>query len=133
MEIVLTGVGGRFYEDAVRLRQRILRDPLGLVLDTSDDHRRTFFVALEGGRVVGTVALEGGRLKSMAVDTQGQGVGRLLVDRLEEEARQRGLSGIDLHARITARAFYGKLGYTEHGPTFLEVTLPHVAMRKELR
>lgn len=130
MEIVITQVGGPYYEDTVRLRQRILRDPLGLVLDTSGDHGRVFFVAIEQGRVVGTVALEGGKLRAMAVDAQTRGIGRLLVARLEEEARARGLARIDLHARRTAVGFYEKLGYVAEGEPFVEVTIPHIAMWK---
>jgi ribosomal protein S18 acetylase RimI-like enzyme len=133
VDIVLTRVGGPYYEETVRLRQRVLRDPLGLVLETSRDPERTFFVAIEDGRVVGTVALEGHRLKAMAVDTQGRGIGRRLVERLEEEACARGLPRIELHARQTARGFYAKLGYVAEGETFIEVTLPHVAMWKTLR
>lgn len=132
MQIVLTQVGGPYYEETVRLRQRILRDPLGLVLDTSGDAARLFFVAIDDGKVVGTVALEENRLRAMAVDGASRGVGRVLVARLEEEARARGLTRIDLHARITARGFYAKLGYTEHGDIFTEVTIPHIAMYKSL-
>ena len=132
VQIVLTHVGGPHYDETVRLRQRILRDPLGLVLDTKGDAARTFFVALEEGRVIGTVALEENRLRAMAVDTQARGVGRLLVARLEEEARARGLPRIELHARITARGFYAKLGYVEEGEIFTEVTIPHIAMGKNI-
>lgn len=132
MEIVITHVGGPHYEDTVRLRQRILRDPLGLVLDTSGDHARVFFVAIEDGKVVGTVALEGAKLRAMAVDTQTRGIGRRLVARLEEEARARGLARIDLHARQTAVGFYEKLGYVTEGVPFEEVTIPHIAMWKAL-
>jgi GNAT superfamily N-acetyltransferase len=132
VEIVMTRVGERYYDDVVRLRQRILRDPLGLILDTSGDAKRTFFVAVDDGRVVGTVALDGHRLKAMAVDGQRRGVGRRLVGSLEDEARARGISRIELHARVTARGFYAKLGYFEEGNTFIEVTVPHIAMWKEL-
>ena len=132
MEIFLTQVGGPHYEETVRLRQRILRDPLGLVLDTSGDTARTFFVALEEGHVIGAVALEENRLRAMAVDTQTRGVGRVLVARLEEEARARGIARIELHARVTAQGFYAKLGYVEEGEIFIEVTIPHIAMWKDL-
>jgi N-acetylglutamate synthase-like GNAT family acetyltransferase len=128
MNIVLTRAFGPHYEDTVRLRQRILRDPLGLVLDTSGDDARTFFVAIEDGTVIGTVALEGNRLRAMAVETQKRGVGRALVARLEEEARSRGIARIELHARRTAQGFYEKLGYVAHGEEFIEVTIPHIAM-----
>lgn len=132
MRIVITTVGGPYYDETVRLRQRILRDPLGLVLDTSGDHARIFFVAVEDDVVVGTVALEDNRLRAMAVDTQSRGIGRALALRLEEEARTRGIPRIELHARITARGFYAKLGYVEHGEIFTEVTIPHIAMTKNL-
>lgn len=133
MDIVLTRVGDRYYEETVRLRQRILRDPLGLVLDTTGDHERTFFVAVEDGHVIGTVALAGHRLRAMAVEAQARGIGRRLVERLEEEARARGVARIELHARETARGFYAKLGYVAEGETFIEVTIPHVKMWKTLR
>lgn len=132
IHILLTHVGGAHYEDTVRLRQRVLRDPLGLVLDTSGDGARTFFVAVEDGVVVGTVALEENRLRAMAVEGETRGIGRLLVARLEQEALARGITRIELHARITARGFYAKLGYTEHGEEFTEVTVPHIAMAKDL-
>ena len=132
MEIVVTQVGGASYAEIVRLRQRILRDPLGLVLDTEGDGAPTFFVAIEDGRVIGTVALEDDRLRAMAVETQARGVGRLLVARLEQEARARGITRIELHARGTARGFYAKLGYVEEGAIFTEVTIPHIAMWKML-
>lgn len=130
VDIVKTHAGGPHYDDVVRLRQRILRDPLGLVLDTSEDAGKTFFVAVEEGRVIGTVALEGARLKQMAVEAEGRGIGRRLVERLEEEARTRGVRRIELHARITARDFYAKLGYVAEGAEFIEVTIPHVRMWK---
>lgn len=133
VEIVLTHVGGPHYEETVRLRQCILRDPLGLVLDTRDDVKRIFLVALEDGRAVGTVALEGHRLRAMAVDDRGRGIGRRLVARLEHEARARGVERIELHARMTARGFYERLGYAAEGETFIEVTIPHVLMWKHLR
>ena len=82
--------------------------------------------------MIGTVALEEHRLRAMAVDTQTRGVGRLLVARLEQEARARGIARIELHARGTARGFYAKLGYVEEGAIFTEVTIPHIAMWKML-
>jgi predicted GNAT family N-acyltransferase len=37
-----------------------------------------------------------------------------------------------MHARQTAAGFYSKLGYQRVGDPFVEVTLPHIAMRKPL-
>ncbi len=68
----------------------------------------------------------------MAVDAQERGVGRALVARLDEEARARGLTRVEVHARETARGFYAKLGYLPEGTLFVEVTIPHIAMSKTL-
>ncbi len=134
MELVLTQVGGAHYDGTVRLRQRILRDPLGMILDTRSDGTWLFFCAVDAGVVVGTVALAGNKLRAMAVDAgaQTRGIGRFLVAGLEAEARARGITRIVLHARITARGFYAKLGYIEEGDEFIEVTIPHVAMYKDI-
>ncbi len=45
---------------------------------------------------------------------------------------QKGYREIILHARQRAVAFYEKLGYRKEGDLFIEVTLPHFLMRKEL-
>jgi len=37
-----------------------------------------------------------------------------------------------MHARKTAELFYEKIGYAPHGDEFIEVTLPHIEMRKKL-
>ena len=37
-----------------------------------------------------------------------------------------------LHARETAVGFYEKLGYKTSGDKFIEVTIPHFPMQKEL-
>ncbi|RED18306.1 GNAT family N-acetyltransferase [Pontivivens insulae] len=86
-----------------------------------------------GANLVGTVGLKGDYLRSLFVDPafQGQGLGKLLTARIEEEARQRAISDLMLHASLTARDFYAALGYE-----FLEVQSypegPFVLMRKQL-
>ena len=37
-----------------------------------------------------------------------------------------------LHARQTAVPFYERLGYETYGEPFVEVTIPHIAMRMAL-
>lgn len=79
-----------------------------------------FFVASRGGRVVGTImgGYDGHRgwiyLVAVAEDVQRRGVGRALVQRLEEELAERGCAKINLqiHAYNDAVVgFYEKLGY----------------------
>lgn len=75
-----------------------------------------------------------GRLLQMAVDTsvQGTGVGRRLVETLEERLRQEGYREVTLHARDVAFGFYERLGYDFYGEPYSEVGIPHRNMRKAL-
>jgi len=37
-----------------------------------------------------------------------------------------------MHARKSAEVFYEKQGYAPYGDEFIEVTIPHIEMRKKL-
>ena len=43
-----------------------------------------------------------------------------------------GVREIALHAQLTAKAFYARLGYREEGEEFEEAGIPHVSMRKTI-
>ena len=93
-------------------------------------------IACDGEDVIGSVSFDfgTGHLRAMAVapERQGHGVGSALVRRLEQEVLARGIRCIELHARADAVGFYEKLGYAVFGEPFIEVTIPHRAMRKNL-
>ena len=74
------------------------------------------------------------RLRQMAVvdDVQGKGIGRALMQFAENLARGRGYKRITMHARKNAVGFYEKMGYKKFGEEFMEITIPHVVMEKEL-
>jgi ribosomal protein S18 acetylase RimI-like enzyme len=63
---------------------------------------------------------------------QGKGIGRVLLVFAENIARDKGFKKITMNARKNALGFYEKLGYKVVGDEFLEVTLPHFTMEKEL-
>ncbi|GAA2927527.1 hypothetical protein GCM10010478_30290 [Streptomyces erythrogriseus] len=63
---------------------------------------------------------------------RGLGVGAALVRAVEEAARERGLTGVDLHAQTHALGFYERLGYEAYGPQFPDAGMPHRAMRRAL-
>lgn len=125
------------------LREEVLRRPLGLSLkneDLSRDNNNEIFIALHNDKVIGCVFLQPRQnnevqLRAMAVYTewQGKGVGRLLVEALEQFALQQGSSKITLHARKVALEFYKALGYTQYGDEFTEVGIPHYMMEKSLK
>jgi predicted GNAT family N-acyltransferase len=50
----------------------------------------------------------------------------------EQAIRARGMQTAMLHARVTARGFFEKLGYSAVSGIFIEVTIPHIALEKTL-
>lgn len=75
-----------------------------------------------------------GSLGRLAVTgrARGLGVGAALVRAIEDAARVRGLTAVDLHAQTHALGFYERLGYEAYGPEYLEAGIPHRAMRRTL-
>ncbi|MGW0880840.1 GNAT family N-acetyltransferase [Streptomyces sp. NPDC002671] len=75
-----------------------------------------------------------GSLGRLAVTrtARGLGVGVALVRAIEEAARARGLTAVDLHAQTHAMGFYEHLGYEAYGPEFPDAGIPHRAMRRAL-
>ncbi|MER6734063.1 GNAT family N-acetyltransferase [Streptomyces puniciscabiei] len=72
-----------------------------------------------------------GRL-AVARAARGLGVGVALVQAIEDAARSRGLTAVDLHAQTHALGFYERLGYAAYGPEFPDAGIPHRAMRRTL-
>ncbi|MFB9504948.1 GNAT family N-acetyltransferase [Streptomyces aurantiacus] len=75
-----------------------------------------------------------GSLGRLAVTraARGHGVGVALVRGIEDAARARGLTAVDLHAQTHALGFYERLGYVAYGPEFPDAGIPHRAMRRSL-
>ena len=130
------------YHDAVRLREAILRVPLGLVLSAEEmagEPECRHFVALAGSDVIATLLLKPldahtVKMRQVAVQPswQGAGVGARLVRFAEDAAWARGFRRMVAHARETAVGFYLRLGYAAEGATFLEQTIPHRLVSKAL-
>jgi methyltransferase (TIGR00027 family) len=95
------------------------------------------FVALQADEVVGTARLRSladGALKAERVAVRRpfrrRGVGRALMQALEDAARARG--ELVLNAQTAVEPFYERLGYRGEGPEFVEAGIPHRGMRKRL-
>lgn len=134
--------GSTEYAAARRLREAVLRAPLGLAwteADLADETISHHFAALDGEEVVATLMLkprEAGvlQMRQVAVDPpqQGRGIGAQLVTFAEAFARDRGARMLMAHARGTALPFYRALGYDEEGEDFIENTIPHRLVTKQL-
>jgi predicted GNAT family N-acyltransferase len=134
--------GGPQYQQALELRERVLRLPLGIPLrdeDTKDDKGEHTLVALMGARVIACLMLKpaGARtmkLRQMAVEPEfrNAGVGSALVRHAEDWARSEGVKEIVMDARAEATPFYEQLGYVAEGEPFTSVGIPHRKMRKAI-
>ena len=134
--------GSDLHAQALRLREAILRRPLGLTLtdeEIADDAGRRHFCAVADGAVVASVSFKPLgphtlQLKQMVVaeDRQREGLGARLLAYAEDWARRVGYGVIILNARIGAEEFYTGLGYRCEGDVFDEDTIPHIRMTKRL-
>lgn len=128
------------HEAAIRaIRQAVFITEQGipgeLEWDGCDAHCHHVLALLPDGRPVGTGRLQpDGRLGRMAVlrAWRGRGVGRAILHRLEQQARDRRLETVYLHAQTDAAGFYEKAGFRVAGPVFMEAGIPHLEMTRRL-
>jgi len=95
-------------------------------------------VALHDDDVIGTLRIVAsgrdaklGRMAVLAAERR-RGIGAGLMAHAHEVAQGMGVKEITLHAQLTAKAFYARLGYREEGGEFEEAGIAHVSMRKTL-
>ena len=60
------------------------------------------------------------------------GLGKTIINALEEIAGEKGVSQVKLHGQTQAEAFNQKLGYQTASNIFMEDGIPHILMRKEI-
>lgn len=130
------------YRKELFLRDRVLREPLGLSL--FDEYLENEILDIHLGyfvnnELVGTLILTRlndteYKMRQVAVEPnmQGKGIGKRLVEYAEEYVKGKGGTKIVLHARKYITPFYEKLGYVKTGKEFTEVTITHVKMYKNL-
>lgn len=130
------------YWAAVRLREIVLRLPLFLrfsceeLLRESEELMICLFA--DDQKMVATnqfvIAENSAKMRQVATGKsyQGKGFGRRLYLESEEILKAKGIREIHCHARLSARAFYLKMGFEVYSEEFLEVSIPHVKMRKVL-
>ena len=122
-------------EEARQVREAVFVDeqkvPRDIEWDEHDAVSRHVIARDSDGGAIGTGRLlTDGHIGRMAVlaDWRGKGVGRALLERLLEEARQQGHTHLALHAQTQASGFYRRFGFVEEGPEFMEAGIPHRTM-----
>ena len=142
MALKIIDHGSKEYQQMVKLRDDILRKPLGLAFTEEElekEKENLLISAYEEDKLMGCCMLveedkQVVRLRQMAVvnEAQGKGIGKALMLFAENLARDRGYKTITMHARKNAVGFYGKMGYQVTGEEFEELTIPHYLMEKKL-
>ena len=142
MALKIIDYGTGEYRQMIKLRDEILRKPLGLCISDDEQEKEknnTFIGAFEDDNMLGCCMLVEKdpatlRLRQVAVmnDIQGKGIGRALTYFAENLARDRGYRKVYMHARKSVVGFFEKMGYRVTSPEFIEITLPHYVMEKEL-
>lgn len=132
------------YRRECDLRDAVLRKPIGMRLfdeDLRGERLQRHFGLFDPQQtlLVCAIALPLDsihvKIRQMAVrrEYQRQGLGRRLFASLEALLAGEGFGVLTLHARMSALGFYEALGFSRFGDEFIEVGLPHVKMRKEIR
>lgn len=131
------------YDQAISLRDKILRKPLKLEFSEdqiAEEYNQIHFGCFDHHynllACLSYQVKEGGTLKmrQVAVDDslQNKGIGSAVVKFTEQWAKYKNYKKIILHARDTAVTFYLKLHYIQNGKPFTEVGILHYAMEKIL-
>ena len=128
--------------EAVRLREDILRKPIGLTITEEElTHDADCFhlggfddTQLKSVLLLQPLDERNVKMRQVAVlaALQRTGVGSQLIAFAEDFARQYGYRTMMAHARGTALGFYLRLGYTASGEEFMETTIPHRLVTKAL-
>lgn len=142
MALKILDHGSQEYRQMVKLRDDLLRKPLGLSFspeELENEKENMLIAAFEEDEMLGCCMLveekpDIVRLRQMAVlnDLQGKGIGRALMGFAENLARDRGYKIISMHARKNTVLFFEKMGYKVKGDEFIELTIPHFIMQKQL-
>lgn len=128
------------YDD---FRWEILRKPLNIphvpLKDNLEESSYHFMAITSSNEIVACGRLhmnndEEAQIRYMGVSEsiRRRGLGTLILDRLENQAKVLGANSISLNARNVALNFYKSLGYKAVGPYQSDTNIPHTRMEKFL-
>ena len=142
MALKIIDYGTKEYQQMLKLRDDILRKPLGLSFSSVELEREKdnmLIGAFEDDEMLGCCMMVEKdpttlRLRQVAVlnDLQGKGIGRALTNFAENLARDQGYNKMYMHARKDVVGFFEKMGYKITGDEFSDITIPHFIMEKVL-
>ncbi|MEN8223021.1 MAG: GNAT family N-acetyltransferase [Acidobacteriota bacterium] len=143
MQLIQIKFGTELHDKEIKLRDQVLRAPLGLRfkkedLESEKDELR-YGLLDSNGKLTACLLVRilddsVAKIRQMAVkeELRGKGLGRELMKKVESELKKKKFNKIELHARMYAKGFYDKLGYSPTGKEFSEIGIPHVKMVKDI-
>lgn len=128
-------------DDAFSVRHRVFVQeqnvPEDLEIDQHEDEA-THLVAYDEDTPVaaGRYRMVGDFVKVERIcvlkEARGTGIGRLLMNELENQVRKIETAGLKLNSQVSAIEFYKSLGYEVTSDEFMDAGIPHVTMIKAL-
>ncbi|HZG61428.1 MAG TPA: GNAT family N-acetyltransferase [Anoxybacillus sp.] len=138
---VVFGNSEKLWNDAVSVRRAVFVEEQHVPEEEEIDefeNEATHFVLYDGERAVGAGrfrTIDGiGKIERICVlsDYRNRGAGRLIMESIEQFARETGIAKAKLNAQTHAERFYEKLGYKTVSDIFMDAGIPHVTMIKQL-
>ena len=112
--------------------------PLSLEID-EQDATAIHFIVNDGDDTIATARLREiepkiGKVERVCVlsSYRGKRLGVLIMESVEQYAKNIDFNTLKLHAQSYAVPFYEKLGYVVTSPEFMDADIPHRAMEKSL-
>ena len=141
--IVKTNTSPSIVEQIIDLRHEVLRKPWDQPRQSATDNLEEIAINAyieKEGEIIACGRLQNngngiGQIRYMAVNNafQGRGLGKLIITKLEDEAKRQQLVTIELQARENALDFYKNQGYTVKESSFkLWDIIQHYLMVKHL-
>ena len=142
MALKIIDYGTSEYQQMVKMRDDILRKPLGLTFSKAElekEKDNMLIGAFEDDQMLGCCMIvendpSKSQLRQVAVlnSLQGKGIGRALILFAENLARDHGYKIMSMDARKNTVPFFEKMGYKVTSDEFIKLTIPHYEMEKEL-
>ena len=142
MEIKIVKHYSQEYWNLVRLRDKVLREPLNLMFSEEElflENNQIHIGVFENEKAIGCLVLKviddktiKMRQVCIAPTHQRTGIGKDLIDFTEEYCIENKYTKLVCNARETAIPFYENLEYSKKGEPFYEVKILHYLMEKEL-
>jgi predicted GNAT family N-acyltransferase len=129
------------WTDAVRLREKILREPLGSKFSDEElveEKNHIQIAGFMGKELIATAVLvpEGDNMKMQRVvvleTLRNNNIGSSMMEFCESLAQRKGVKVMYCHARDSAVNFYSRNNYEKEGEYFDEDGIPHLKMKKKM-